>query len=87
MSIQTAEEARAERLVQEERERRDWFEMMQSEAAFRVFLGLLDEMGASRLMVTEDDMRMRNMADQILDRIAKANPNAYVRLMLALKNI
>ncbi|MCI6539207.1 MAG: hypothetical protein MR460_03625 [Bilophila wadsworthia] len=87
MSIQTAEEARAERLVQEERERRDWFEMMQSEAAFRVFLGLLDEMGTSRLMVTEDDMRMRNMADQILDRIAKANPNAYVRLMLALKNI
>jgi hypothetical protein len=87
VSIQTAEEARAERLVQEERERRDWFEMMQSEAAFRVFLGLLDEMGASRLMVTEDDMRMRNMADQILDRIAKANPNAYVRLMLALKNI
>lgn len=87
MSIQTAEEARAERLVQEERERRDWFEMMQSEAAFRVFLGLLDEMGANRVMVTENDMRMRNMADQILDRIAKANPNAYVRLMLALKNI
>ena len=87
MSIQTAEEARAERLVREERERRDWFDMMQSEAAFRVFLGLLDEMGASRLMVTEDDMRMRNMADQILDRIANADPQTYVRLMLALKNI
>lgn len=87
MSIQTAEEARAERLVQEERERRDWFDMMQSEAAFRVFLGLLDEMGASRLMVTEDDMRMRNMADQILSRIANADPQTYVRLMLALKNI
>lgn len=87
MSIQTAEEARAERLVREERERRDWFDMMQSEAAFRVFLGLLDEMGASRLMVTEDDMRMRNMADQILSRIANADPQTYVRLMLALKNI
>ena len=87
MSIQTAEEARAERLVREERERRDWFDMMQSEAAFRVFLWLLDEMGASRLMVTEDDMRMRNMADQILSRIANADPQTYVRLMLALKNI
>ncbi|WP_337430843.1 hypothetical protein [Bilophila sp.] len=87
MSIQTAEEARAERLVQEKRERRDWFDMMQSEAAFRVFLGLLDEMGASRVMVTEDDMRMRNMADQILSRIANADPQTYVRLMLALKNI
>ncbi len=87
MSIQTAEEARAERLVREERERRDWFDMMQSEAAFRVVLGLLDEMGASRLMVTEDDMRMRNMADQILSRIANADPQTYVRLMLALKNI
>lgn len=87
MTIQTAEEANAERLVQEERERRDWFEMMQSEAAFRVLLGLLDEMGASRLMVTENDMRMRNMADHILDRIANADPQTYVRLMLALKNI
>ena len=80
--MQTREEAEAERMAQDEQERRDWFEMMQSEAAFRVFLGLLDEMGANRVMV-----RMRNMADQILDRIAKANPNAYVRLMLALKNI
>jgi hypothetical protein len=38
-------------------------------------------------MVTPEDMRMRNQADQILDRIAKANPNVYVRLMLTLKNI
>lgn len=87
MTMQTQKEAEAERMAQDEQERRDWFEMMQSEAAFRVFLGLLDEMGANRVMVTENDMRMRNMADQILDRIAKANPNAYVRLMLALKNI
>lgn len=87
MTMQTREEAEAERMAQDEQERRDWFEMMQSEAAFRVFLGLLDEMGANRLMVTENDMRMRNMADQILDRIAKANPNVYVRLMLTLKNI
>ena len=87
MTMQTREEAEAERMAQDEQERRDWFEMMQSEAAFRVFLGLLDEMGANRVMVTENDMRMRNMADQILDRIAKANPNAYVRLMLGLKNI
>ena len=87
MTMQMREEAEAERMAQDEQERRDWFEMMQSEAAFRVFLGLLDEMGANRLMVTENDMRMRNIADQILDRIAKATPNAYVRLMLALKNI
>ncbi len=87
MSIQTAEEARAEWLVQEKRERRDCFDKMQSEAALRGFLGLLDEMGASRVMVTEDDMRMRNMADQILSRIANADPQTYVRLMLALKNI
>lgn len=87
MTMQTREEAEAERMAQDEHERRDWFEMMQSEAAFRVFLGLLDEMGANRVMVTENDMRMRNMADQILDRIAKANPNVYVRLMLTLKNI
>ncbi len=74
--MQMREEAEAERMEHDEQERRDWFEMMQSEAAFRVFLGLLDEMGENRVMVTENDMRMRNMADQILDRIAKANPNA-----------
>lgn len=87
MTMQTREEAEAERMAQDEQECRDWFEMMQSEAAFRVFLGLLDEMGANRVMVTPEDMRMRNQADQILDRIAKANPNVYVRLMLTLKNI
>lgn len=87
MTMQTREEAEAERMAQDEQERRDWFEMMQNEAAFRVFLGLLDEMGANRVMVTPEDMRMRNQADQILDRIAKANPNVYVRLMLTLKNI
>ena len=87
MTMQMSEEAEYERMAQDEQERRDWFEMMQSEAAFRVFLGLLDEMGVNRSMATPEDMRMRNQADQILDRIAKANPNAYVRLMLALKNI
>ena len=87
MTMQTREEAEAERMAQDEQERRDWFEMMQSEAGFRVFLGLLDEMGTNRAMVTPEDMRMRNNAVQILDRIAKANPNVYVRLMLTLKNI
>ena len=87
MTMQTREEAEAERMAQDEQERRDLFEMIQSEAAFRVFLGLLDEMGANRVMVTPEDMRMRNQADQILDRIAKAHPNVYVRLMLTFKNI
>ena len=59
MTMQMREEAEAERMAQDEQERRDWFEMMQSEAAFRVFLGLLDEMGANRVMVTENDATWR----------------------------
>lgn len=87
MSLQTRDQAAAERLAEDERERKDWHEMMTSEAAFRVFLRLLEDMGANRLMVTENDMRMRNIADQILDRVADAAPDAYVRMVRALKNV
>lgn len=61
--------------------------MMQSEAAFRVWLRLLDEWGANRLMVTEEDMRRRNIADLALDRIADACPDVYIRMVRALKQI
>ena len=47
--IQTRDQAAAERAAQEERERRDWFDMMQSESAFRVWARLLEEMGANAL--------------------------------------
>lgn len=83
----TASEAAAEQARQEERERRDWFEMLQNEAAFRVWVRLLVEMGVGRLMTTEEDMRMRNIADQILDRMADADPKSYIRILRTLKNI
>ncbi len=76
-----------ERALREEQERRDWFEMMQSEAAFRVWLGLIQEMGVGRLMVTEEDMRMRNIADQILARMAEAVPETYLRMLRALHGL
>ncbi len=85
--MQTKTEAEAASAAQDERERRDWFEMMQSEAAFRVVLGLLQEMGVGRLMVSEEDMRMRNIADQILNRIALADPDVYIRIMRAINNV
>ena len=52
-----------------------------------MFLRLLEGMGANRLMMSEDDMRLRNLAEQILDCIADADPETYVRMMRALKNI
>ena len=76
-----------ERALREEQERRDWFEMMQSEAAFRVWLGLIQEMGVGRLMVTEEDMRMRNIADQILARMAEAVPETDLRMLRALHGL
>ena len=85
--MMTREKAQAARLAEEEEARRDWHDALQSEAAFRVFLGLLEAMGANRLMVTEDDMRLRNVAEQILDRIADADPESYVRMVRALKGI
>ena len=85
--MMTREQAQAARLAEEEEARRDWHDALQSEAAFPVFLGLLEAMGANRLMVTEDDMRLRNVAEQILDRIADADPESYVRMVRALKGI
>ena len=78
---------RDERAAREERERRDWFDMMQSEAAFRVWTGLLQEMGVGRLMVTEEDMRMRNIADQILARMAEASPDVFLRMLRTLHGV
>lgn len=65
----------------------DWFEMMQSPAAERIWLQLLQELGAGRLMVTENDMRMRNIADQILNRMAQAVPDIYIRIVCKLQGI
>ena len=85
--MMTREQAQAVRLAEEEKARRDWHDALQNEAAFRVFLWLLEGMGANRLMMSEDDMRLRNLAEQILDCIADADPETYVRVMRALKNI
>lgn len=85
--IETREAAAQREREERERERRDWYDALQNQATVRVFLRLLTDMGVGRLMVTENDMRMRNIADQILDSIADANPDTYVRVMRALKNI
>ena len=85
--IETREAAAQRAREEREQERRDWFEALQSPATVRVFLRLLNDMGVGRLMVTENDMRMRNIADQILDSIADANPDTYVRMLRTMKNI
>lgn len=85
--MMTREQAQAVRLEEAEKERRDWHDALRNEAAFRVFLRLLEGMGANRLMLSEEDMRLRNVAEQILDRIADADPETYVRMMRELKNI
>ena len=83
----THEEEAAEQARLDEAERLDWFEMMQSPAAERVWLQLLQELGAGRLMVTENDMMMRNIADQILNRMAQAVPDIYIRIVCKLQGI
>lgn len=85
--MMTREQAQAARLEEAEKERQDWHDALRNEAAFRVFLRLLEGMGANRLMMSEEDMRLRNVAEQILDRIADADPETYVRMMRALKGI
>ena len=85
--METRAETAAARAEEEERERRDWFDMMRCEAAFRVWVRLLEDMGVGRLLVSEEDMRLRNIADQILDRMAAADPDIYLRVVRTLKRL
>lgn len=85
MTLATKEQTLKALQEEQERELRDWFDALQSPATYRVFLRLLEGLGANRLMACEDDMRMRNLADQILDRIARAYPDMYIRMLRDLK--
>lgn len=70
-----------------EQDRLDLHDVLRHEYGFRFMCRVLHELGVNVLMCTENDMRMRNIADQFLGDVAKAHPEAYVRIMCKLNNI
>lgn len=67
--------------------RRDLHDTLSRECGIRVFDRLLRDLGAGGLMTTEDDMRMRNIAEQLLQQAAQAHPEAAARIICGLYGI
>lgn len=88
--MNTARDREAARLARDREERQalaDLREVLGAEAGRRVFLRLLRELGADAPMTRESEMRLRNAADWILNRAARAHPSACVRIMAELRGI
>lgn len=67
--------------------RRDLRDVLATEHGVRVIARLLDDLGACRLMATENDMRMRNIVDQIITQAADAHPTAAARIVCGMYGI
>ena len=81
------EAGRREREREERQALADLGEVLGTEAGRRVFLRLLRELGADAPMTRESEMRLRNAADWILNRAARAHPPACLRIMAELRGI
>lgn len=67
--------------------RLDLHDTLSRECGVRVFDRLLRDLGAGGLMTTDDDMRMRNIVEQLLHRAAEAHPEACARIVCGLYGI
>ncbi|MBB5143948.1 hypothetical protein [Desulfovibrio intestinalis] len=74
-------------MTEHDQYRRDLHDTLSREPGVRVFDCLLRELGAGGLMTTEDDMRMRNIAEQLLQQAAQAHPEACSRILCGLYGI
>lgn len=72
---------------EQEQARRDLNEVLSRESGLRVFSRLLADLGAVSLMKTEDDMRMRNIVDQMIAQAAEAHPTAAARIVCGMYGI
>lgn len=72
---------------EQEQARRDLNEVLSHESGLRFVTRLLGDLGAGNLMETEDDMRMRNIVDQIIFQAADAHPTAAARIVCGMYGI
>lgn len=72
---------------EQEEARRDLNEVLSKESGVRFFSRLLGDLGAGSLMETENDMRMRNIVDQMIGQAADAHPTAAARIVCGMYGI
>lgn len=76
---------------QQEREARqakeDLCALLQTGVGYRFYYRLISSLGAGRMTACDADQTMKNIAEQLLDDAAMANPEAYILMMGQLRGI
>ena len=85
--IDSHADSQQEQEQEQEQARRDLNEVLSRESGLRFFSRLLADLGAVSLMKTEDDMRMRNIVDQMIEQAAEAHPTAAARIVCGMYGI
>ena len=80
----------AEREAQEQEERlarEDLCQLLNTDEGYRYVYRLVSSLGAARMTTSEIDQIMKNIAEQLLDEVAAANPDAYLIMMGQLRGL
>lgn len=75
------------RALEERQARIDLHDLLSTEAGYRWLSRLLERLGAGRMTASEEAQVMKNIAEQILDAMADAHPDAYLRFCGDLRRV
>lgn len=67
--------------------REDLCELLKTGAGYRFCYRLITSLGAGRMTSCEVDQVMKNIAEQLLDDVAAAHPDAYLLMMGQLRGL
>lgn len=85
--LKYGQEAFQEQKPEHDQARLDLHDTLSRECGVRVLDRLLRDLGAGGLMSNDNDMRMRNIAEQLLQQAAQAHPEAAARIVCGLYGI
>lgn len=87
MLLERMEKDREEQEREARQYREDLGMLLETGEGFRFFFSLISSLGAGKMTATDADQTMKNIAEQLLDDAAGANPQAYLALMGRLRGI
>ena len=86
-SLLNKDGGREEREQKARQEQEDLCALLETGPGYRFFYRLVAALGAGGMTAGESDQIMKNIAEQLLDRAAEANPEAYLSMMGQLRGI
>ena len=78
---------REQREQRRRQEKEDLCALLETGPGYRFFYRLVAALGAGGMTAGENDQIMKNIAEQLLDQAAEANPEAYLSMMGQLRGI